>query len=149
MIRNEHEYRTSRAYRQRLLATRAGYAGHPDADQTQREWLVGGVERLLGDVEAEIAEYEALRDGGVRAVPVAGLEDLPGALVKARIAAGLTQRQLAERLEVAEQAVQRDEAGGYARATLDRLQRVAAALGLEVEGVARFRPREETARAGD
>lgn len=54
------------------------------------------------------------------------------------------RRQLAERLDIAEQAVQRDEAGGYARATLDRLQRVAAALGLEVEGVARFRPGEDT-----
>jgi len=149
MIRNEHEYRTSRAYRQRLLATRASYAAHPDADQTQREWLVGGVERLLGDVEAEIAEYEALRAGGVHAVPVAGLDDLPGALVKARIAAGLTQRQLAARLDVAEQAVQRDEAGGYGRATLDRLQRVAETLGLEVGGIARFRPRDGAVRAGD
>lgn len=69
MIRNEHEYRTSRAYRQRLLATRANYAAHPDADLTQREWLVGGVDLLLSDVDAEIAEYEALRAGGVRGVP--------------------------------------------------------------------------------
>lgn len=45
--------------------------------------------------------------------------------------------------------MQRDEAGGYARATLARLQRVAEALGPEVEGVVRFRPREDTARAGD
>ena len=50
MIRNEHECRTSRAYRQRLLATRANYAAHPDADQTQRELLVREVERLLGDL---------------------------------------------------------------------------------------------------
>jgi HTH-type transcriptional regulator / antitoxin HipB len=149
MIRNEHEYRVSRAYRQRLLETRASQVSHPHADPTQREWLVGGVDRLLGDVEAEIAEYEALRAGAVGEVAVAGLGDLPAALVKARIAAGLTQRQLAERLGVAEQAVQRDEAGGYARATLDRLQRVAAALGLEVEGILRLRPREDATRVGD
>ena len=132
MIRNEHEYRTSRAYRQRLLETRAAYAAHPDAEQPQREWLMGGVDLLLGDVDAEIAEYEALRAGGVCAVKVAGLGDLPGTLVQARIAAGLTQRQLAERLDVAEQAV----------------QLVAEVLGLEVEGVVWFRPREDTARTG-
>jgi HTH-type transcriptional regulator/antitoxin HipB len=100
--------------------------------------LVGGVDRLLDDVNAEIAEYEALRAGTVDTVAVAGLGDLPATLVKPRIAAGLTQRELAERLGVAEQAVQRDEAGGYARATLDRLQRVAEALGLELEGIARL-----------
>ena len=57
---------------------------------------------------------------------------LPDLLVKARIVEGLTQRQLAERLGVAEEAVQRDEAGGYARAGLDRLARVAAALGVRL-----------------
>lgn len=143
MIRNEHEYRISRAFRQRLLETRASQAAHPRADPAQREWLVGGVDQALADVNTEIAEYEALRAGVVGEIAVAGLGDLPAALVKARIAAGLTQRQLAERLGVAEQAVQRDEAGGYARATLDRLQRVAEALGVELEGTARF-----PARAG-
>jgi hypothetical protein len=69
MIRNEHEYRTSRAYRQRLLPTRANHATHPDADPTQREWLVGGVDLLLGDVDAEVAAYEARRARGVRAAP--------------------------------------------------------------------------------
>ena len=149
MIVNEREYAVSRGRRRELLAVRATYLAHPQEDPLAQEWLVASVDSVLARADAEIGEYEALRAGGVRAIPVAGLGDLPGALVKARIAAGLTQRQLAERLEVAEQAVQRDEAGGYARATLDRLQRVAEALGLEVEGVARFRPREDTARAGD
>ncbi len=149
MIANEREYAVSRGRQRELLAVRATYLAQPQEDPLAQEWLVASVDSVLAQVDAEIAEYEALRAGGVRAVPVAGLADLPSALVKARIAAGLTQRQLAERLEVAEQAVQRDEAGGYARATLDRLQRVAQALGLEVEGVVRFRSREDTARAGD
>jgi len=149
MIATEREYAVSRGQRRELLAVRATYLAHPQEDPSAQEWLVASVDSVLARVDAEIGEYEALRAGSVRAVPVSGLDDLPGALVQARIAAGLTQRQLAERLEVAEQAVQRDEAGGYARATLDRLQRVAEALGLQVEGVARFRPREDTARAGD
>jgi transcriptional regulator with XRE-family HTH domain len=53
-------------------------------------------------------------------------------LSAARRGKGLSQRQLAERLGVTEEAVQRDEAGGYARAGLDRLARVAAALGVRL-----------------
>lgn len=63
VIRNEHEYRVSQDYRRRLLETRAIYAAHPTADATQRVWLVSGVDQALGDVEAELAEYEALRAG--------------------------------------------------------------------------------------
>lgn len=147
MIANEHQYKVSREQLAYLRDVRAEYEAHPNVDATQREWLVGGVDILIGDVEGEIAEYEALRAGAVGEVAVAGLGDLPVALVKARIAAGLTQRQLAERLEVAEQAVQRDEAGGYGRATLDRLQRVAEALGLEFEGAVRLPRREDAAGA--
>lgn len=148
MITNEHEYAVSRRRRKKLLAVRATYLAHQQEDTLAQEWLVAGVDSVLAQADAEIAEYEALRSGAVGELALTGLAELPAALVRARIAAGLTQRQLAERLDVAEQAVQRDEAGGYARATLDRLQRVAAALGLEVKGTLRLRPREDTAREG-
>jgi DNA-binding Xre family transcriptional regulator len=149
MIANEREYAVSCKRRRELLAVRETYLANPQEDPLAQEWLVASVDSVLIRADEEIAEYEALRAGGVRTVTVAGLGDLPGALVKARIAAGLTQRQLAERLGVAEQAVQRDEAGGYARAEFGRLQRVVEALGLEVEGVVRFPPREDAARASD
>jgi len=149
MIANEREYAANCRRRRELLAIRETYLTHPQEDPLAQEWLVASVDSVLAQTETEIADYEALRSGGVRAVTVAGLGDLPSALVKARIAAGLTQRQLAERLGVAEQAVQRDEAGGYGRAEFGRLQRVAEALGLEVEGVVRFPPREDAARASD
>ncbi|HEX5502548.1 MAG TPA: helix-turn-helix domain-containing protein [Thermomicrobiales bacterium] len=132
MIRNERQYRASRAHRHRLLATRAGYEAAPQADPLAQAALLGSVDALLGDVEAELAEYEALRAGALREVVAEGLGALPDLLVQARIADGLTQRQLAERLGVAEEAVQRDEAGGYAHAGLDRLARVAEALGIRL-----------------
>ncbi len=132
MIRNERQYQASRAHRRRLLETRAGYEAHPQPDPLAQAALLSSVDWLIGDVEAELAEYEALRSGALREVVGEGLEALPDLLVKARIVEGLTQRQLAERLGVTEEAVQRDEAGGYARAGLDRLARVAAALGVRL-----------------
>jgi transcriptional regulator with XRE-family HTH domain len=47
--------------------------------------------------------------------------------------AGLSQGELARRLKVSTQAVNRDEAGGYRRASLERLARVAKVLGLQAE----------------
>ena len=55
-----------------------------------------------------------------------------GTVIEARIAARLTQRELAERLGVPEQQVQRWEANEYAGVGLDRLQTIADALGVQV-----------------
>ena len=111
MIRNERQYQAARAHRRRLLETRAGYEAAPQADPLAQAGLLSSVDWLLQDVEAEVAEYEALRAGALHEGEAEGLGAVPDLLVKARIAGGLTQRQLAERLGVAEEAVQRDEAG--------------------------------------
>ena len=65
---------------------------------------------------------------------MASLADLPDALVRARIAAGLSHRELAARLGLKEQQVQRYEAERYAAASLSRLREVMTALGVELEG---------------
>src|SRR5207248_7774208 len=84
--------------------------------------------------DAQVHEYEQLRAGQLAVARVSSLSDLPNALVRARIAAGLSQRELAERLGMKEQQIQRYEADGYAGASLSRLREVMAALGVELEG---------------
>ncbi|MFD3780285.1 multiprotein-bridging factor 1 family protein [Streptomyces sp. NPDC058612] len=86
------------------------------------------------ELNREIVEYETLRKGEMPVIQINGLDDLPDALVKARVARGLTQEKLAKALGVKEQQVQRDEAGGYERATLARLVDVASALGFRLVG---------------
>lgn len=107
MIRNERQYRASQAQRRRLLETRMGYSAAPQADPLAQSALLTSVNWLLDDVEAEIGAYETLRNGERREIS-------------------------AERLGVPEEAVQRDEAGGYARAGLDRLARIADLLGIRL-----------------
>jgi transcriptional regulator with XRE-family HTH domain len=60
------------------------------------------------------------------------LEELPALLVRARTVANMTQRALADRLDVSEQQVQRDERTVYAGASLSRLIAVAQAIGLDI-----------------
>jgi len=55
------------------------------------------------------------------------------ALIRARIARGLTQRELAERVGLAEQAIQRYEAGDYAGVSFARVVEIADALDVTVQ----------------
>jgi transcriptional regulator with XRE-family HTH domain len=69
----------------------------------------------------------------VKSREVRSLRDLPIVLIEGRIAARLTQRDLAKRLGLPEQQIQRYEATLYAGVSLERLQQVADTLGLEIE----------------
>ena len=66
------------------------------------------------------------------AVEIESLDDLPDGLIKARIASGLSQKDLADRLNLKEQQIQRYEADRYASASLQRIQQVARAIGVGV-----------------
>jgi ribosome-binding protein aMBF1 (putative translation factor) len=97
-----------------------------------RQGLRAGLESQLADLQAELAEYEALRGGQVREIQLRSLKELPEALIRARISAGLSQKELAQRLGLKEQQIQRYEATRYAGANLERVQAVADALGVEL-----------------
>ena len=64
-------------------------------------------------------------------VDLASFEHLPSALIQARIAAGFTQEQLAERVGVKSQQIQRYEATDYRSASLQRVAEVIQALGVK------------------
>jgi transcriptional regulator with XRE-family HTH domain len=82
-------------------------------------------------LEAEIAAYEELVDGKALLVE-SDLADLPDALIKARIANRWSQKQLADKLKVHEQQVQRYEASRYKGASFERLLEIAKVLGVRV-----------------
>jgi ABC-type sugar transport system substrate-binding protein len=79
-----------------------------------------------------IARYEDLRAGRVPGRRIDSLLEIPEVLIEARIAARMTQRDLAARLSVAEQQVQRWEANGFRGVGVDRLQAAADALGIHL-----------------
>lgn len=56
----------------------------------------------------------------------------------ARIARGWTQKELAKALGTSEQQVQKDEAGAYTKASLEKLGHVAQVLGVSVSGRAKL-----------
>jgi transcriptional regulator with XRE-family HTH domain len=132
MIRNERQYRVTQAARERL-AQEAERVMASDAERWVREATRGSLQAQIQDLDEEIAEYEALQRHEA-SLSVRDLSELPRELVRARIANDLSQRDLADRLGLKEQQIQRYEATEYAGASIGRLQEVMAALGVAFDG---------------
>ena len=133
MIANERQHRITRTAAREFeeaLARLETVEAHrpPELRRVMRE----AMESQLEELREELADYEALRGGKVGVLELTSLAELPEALIRARIAVGLTQKALAERLGLKEQQVQRYEATQYAGVSLDRIQAVAEALGVEI-----------------
>jgi ribosome-binding protein aMBF1 (putative translation factor) len=134
VIANELQYRVT----QRAARDFEESLARLDADAKDRpEWIRramrDAMESQLADLRSELAEYDALRAGQVRVLELDSLGQLPDALIQGRIAAGLSQKDLAARLGLREQQIQRYEARRYAGASLERIQAVADALGMQIQ----------------
>ncbi len=138
MITNERQYAITRAAATRFAQALDEVEGHDGLSPAQCDLKRAGIAAQLEDLRSELTRYEALRDGRVRELSLRTLLDVPEALICARVAAGLTQKQLAARLGVREQQVQHDEANRYAGAGLDRLRAIAVILGVAIAGTARL-----------
>ncbi len=137
MIANEVQYRSTLAHLRQFDQALANLEGrHPTGQRSKLDQLeIDAVEAQADDLRAEVSEYERLRSGEVSTLRAASLGELASLLVRARIARGWTQRQLADVLGVAEQQVQRYEATDYRSASLGRICDVASALQLDVSHI--------------
>ncbi|HEV8653805.1 MAG TPA: helix-turn-helix domain-containing protein [Actinomycetes bacterium] len=101
-------------------------------DRARTELELKVVRAEIRRLQAELDDYEALKEGRGEIGTAKSLEDLPRLLIRARVAAGLTQAELAEGLGLKEQQIQRYEATDYESASLSRLIEVAGALDLQL-----------------
>ena len=134
MIYSEKQDGVSRT---QLAKLREALAVAKDRDSDQ-PWLkqaeVDALESQITDIEAELSEYDALKSGQVSFTKTYALEDLPRVLVQARIASGMNQTELADKLGMKPQQVQRYEATDYMGASLARLVEVSRVLGVKASG---------------
>lgn len=144
MIKNDVQYKVTKAQADRFekalrdLRERAPerFAKNPKL----RDVYEASIKSQLEELREQLAEYDALRSGSGARLELSSFDEVPKVLVQARIASGLSQRDLAERLSMKEQQIQRYEATEYASASLTRLKQIALALGLQVKEPAVFKP---------
>ena len=135
MIKNQRQYRITRAQAQKFEHAIAELVSAPDTQGVHPVLYKAQIEALksqLQDLKAELEEYEALRTGQQRVLELDSFDDLPRALVQARIATGLSQQGLAAKLGLKGQQIQRYEATEYQSASLARVGEVVRALGLRI-----------------
>ena len=139
MITNDRQYRITKAHADRFRqAIEEAGKYESDLSPRMRQAVLDGMKNQLRDLERELDDYVAIKSGERRDLAFTSLVDLPEMLILARIAAHLTQAELAERLGIHEQHVQRYEATSYAGASLTRLVEVADAVGLSIEDQVRL-----------
>jgi transcriptional regulator with XRE-family HTH domain len=145
MISNERQYRSAVRQRRALIEALDELVGEnstllspPPVEHNDDQLILrfqieeAALSGQISDLNHKIQDYEALRAGTRSTIRVSSFAELPEALVRARIASGLTQRELAERLGIKEQQVQRYETDLYASASLSRLRETINALGVEL-----------------
>ena len=132
MIKNERQYRITKAHAEKFahtlheLTTTRKPGVHPVLHKAQ----IDALKSQLGDLQRELTEYETLRSGKRKIVALESLDELPKTLIQARIAAGLSQEDLATKLGLKPQQIQRYEATEYQSASLERVNAVVRVLGV-------------------
>lgn len=133
MIRNETEYQDALKRISEETQRLDGYV----AQWRGKGYGVDEVAALREPLESfhlqlveEVQSYERLKQGHIGEFE--NLMGLGRVLIGVRIARGMTQRQLAEKLGVHETMVSRDERNEYHGVTVDRAKRVLDALGVRL-----------------
>lgn len=91
---------------------------------------------VLNDLRQDVADYEALKRGDLAKAKSTSTYGLPEVIIRTRIARGLSQSDLADKLGVKPQQVQRWEADDYESINAARLFEIADILGVRMHTTA-------------
>ena len=133
MIRNESEYQEAVKRLQEEATRLKEQKSRLEEMDLAKEEIKRALDPLRSfheQLKEEVASYERLKRGEFDELH--NFEGLGRLLVALRIAQGLTQRELAERLEVHESQVSRDERNEYHGITVERANRILEALHVDV-----------------
>jgi len=132
MIKNERQYKFTKAQVERFERTLAELRSrrpeetdlHPLVARAQEDAVSG----QIVDLKEELQVYESMKAGAFSLERLEVVSELSNMLIGARIAQGISQKELAERIGLKEQQIQRYEATDYASASLSRIREVVSGL---------------------
>ena len=138
MIKNEQQYQNSLDWLRRFEQSVAELDNNENlkADQTRWQLHRDSYQSQIDELKSEIAEYERLincDNSQPIQIKVESLNKLPDALIKARIAAKISQQELAQILGIEEQRVKQYEDTDYQCASFVEILEVSTVLGVEFE----------------
>jgi len=144
MIRSESEYQEAvkrlSEEQKRLSEHRARLKETGLADEEIKR-VIDPMESFYLQFKEEVESYERLKRGEFEELD--NLRGLRHLLIALRIAQGVSQRELAKRLEVHESQVSRDERNEYFGVTLERAGRILEALNVRLRTRVEVEPSKE------
>ncbi|WP_121118403.1 XRE family transcriptional regulator [Croceibacterium ferulae] len=152
MIKNEREYRSTRkslaGYETSLSKFDLLKLIASGVDPVIAHAQKASYERQAKDLREQLVAYERRRQSGDEPIEIEGLPELGRALVEARIAAGLTQRELANVAGVQEQQIQKYEKELYESASLRRVAEMGRAIGVRFTATVSVERQKEAVEQG-
>lgn len=132
MIKNEKQYQTTckklEEFREAVLLLK----NKMDMDLDLRNIQLGALQAQIEVLDGDLEEYLKLKKKQITQLEIKNLRELPEVMIKARIAKGLTQAELADKLNMKVQQIQRYELDNYESASFSRICEVLLALELDV-----------------
>ena len=132
MIKNERQYRITKAQAAKLEAALASFTEQSAGDKKTHPRLVraqaDAMRSQIASLQDELREYEEIKTGATPPPDLRHVATVPRDLIRARIAAGLSQKELAERLGMPEQQIQRYETTEYESVSFARIEQIAQEL---------------------
>ena len=129
MIRNEKQYRITKAEARKFKEALGSFDERPEAHPGVMPRVIRAMKESLASelavLQSQLKEYERLRRRGQIKLKLEELNALPTELIRARIAAGLTQTELARRLGLKPQQIQKYEQHNFAMTSFSRLLEIA------------------------
>ena len=132
MIKNELQYKLTKSsaenFEKRLNWLRENPGAQGQLDPILAKAEEDGLQSMIDELREELQEYERTKQGDVDMTALTSIHMVPRTLIMARIARGLSQRQLAQLVGLKEQQIQRYESNDYSNVDLGRVQEIARAL---------------------
>jgi len=135
MIKNERQFQiTSKKLNEFKKAIQI-VSEKQDVDLDLKEIQLAAMQAQIEVLEAEVQEYLSLKNKELNSITADNILDLPQLLIKARISKGWSQHDLAQRLKIKEQQIQRYEQYNYETAAWLRIVRIANELEIEFKPI--------------
>jgi ribosome-binding protein aMBF1 (putative translation factor) len=144
MIRSESEYQEAvkrLSEEQKRLGEHRARLKETGLTDEEIKRVIDPMESFYLQFKEEVESYERLKRGEFEELN--NLHGLGHLLIALRIAQGVSQRELAKRLEVHESQVSRDERNEYFGVTLERAGRILEALNVRLRTKVEIEPSKE------
>jgi HTH-type transcriptional regulator/antitoxin HigA len=133
MILNQRQYQVTKAQMVRLRKTlELSIESREKMDKRVFRSMIVGIKSQINELKKQINEYEEIQNAEY--LVYSSIGELPNILIKARVARGYTQKDLAKKLNIDTQQIQRYEKSNYSSVSLARAIAIFKALGIDLKG---------------